>query len=402
MAAMDTACAPAHSPLLAALIEHAQVVRDYWSMETVPRIHVSQITREDFLRDYVANNRPVVLLGAIDHWPAIQQWRDLDAFARAGKGAVTCSITPNGRADAVTSAGDSEVFSKPSNVTMPFADCIDLIRRECTFARDRSPAACVHCVPYLSYQNDSLRQQSPELLSSIGDVLIAGPALASGDTGGRIPRQEPPVQQPSWTWAEAVNLWVGTPRAVSSCHKDHYENLYSVVRGRKVFTLCPPCDVMWLAERVYKGATWRHVRDGGACGCGLAGTVAQAEQADGHGDALPHGWAPCWQLLLDPPDGEGACPTVPWISVDPSLPPPAQGKYPLAKYASPVSVTVEAGETLYLPSLWYHRVAQPGVAHRRGQPDDDVTIAVNAWFNMAFVGQGWANYQLARAIAPLL
>ena len=43
-----------------------------------------------------------------------------------------------------------------------------------------------------------------------------------------------------------------------------------------------------------------------------------------------------------------------------------------------VHVVLEAGETLYLPSLWYHQVSQ---AHRKGDP---YTIAVNSWYDMSF------------------
>lgn len=35
---------------------------------------------------------------------------------------------------------------------------------------------------------------------------------------------------------------MGDGRAVTSLHKDPYENIYSVVRGSKTFTLLPPCD----------------------------------------------------------------------------------------------------------------------------------------------------------------
>jgi hypothetical protein len=94
-------------------------------------------------------------------------------------------------------------------------------------------------------------------------------------------------------------------------------------------------------------------------------------------------------------------------------------KYPLATHASVLNVTLEAGETLYLPSLWYHQVAQPGVVASGHEPgvvasghesgaeshrntDGEVTIAVNAWYNMSFLGQGWAHYQLARSLSLLI
>jgi jumonji domain-containing protein 7 len=36
---------------------------------------------------------------------------------------------------------------------------------------------------------------------------------------------------------DAVNLWMGNELAVSSMHKDHYENLFYVASGEKIFTV---------------------------------------------------------------------------------------------------------------------------------------------------------------------
>ena len=45
---------------------------------------------------------------------------------------------------------------------------------------------------------------------------------------------------------DAVNFWMGDERAVTSMHKDHYENIYCVVRGEKTFTLIPPTDQCYI------------------------------------------------------------------------------------------------------------------------------------------------------------
>lgn len=47
---------------------------------------------------------------------------------------------------------------------------------------------------------------------------------------------------------------------------------------------------------------------------------------------------------------------VPWIPIDPLS--PDLTKYPEFHHANPVTVTVQAGDMLYLPSLWYHHVQQ--------------------------------------------
>lgn len=36
---------------------------------------------------------------------------------------------------------------------------------------------------------------------------------------------------------DAANFWLGDSRVITSFHKDHYENLYIVVKGTKTFTL---------------------------------------------------------------------------------------------------------------------------------------------------------------------
>jgi jumonji domain-containing protein 7 len=59
------------------------------------------------------------------------------------------------------------------------------------------------------------------------------------------------------TWAreafgkppDAINFWMGDARAVTSTHKDPYENIYCVVRGFKDFVVFPPTDLPWLRYR---------------------------------------------------------------------------------------------------------------------------------------------------------
>jgi jumonji domain-containing protein 7 len=50
---------------------------------------------------------------------------------------------------------------------------------------------------------------------------------------------------------------------VSSIHKDHYENLFYVLSGEKVFTICPPFDAPFLREREFDGGAFRQTRGGG-------------------------------------------------------------------------------------------------------------------------------------------
>lgn len=42
--------------------------------------------------------------------------------------------------------------------------------------------------------------------------------------------------------SEAVNVWIGNGASVTSIHSDPYENIYTVIRGEKHFTLFPPTE----------------------------------------------------------------------------------------------------------------------------------------------------------------
>lgn len=46
--------------------------------------------------------------------------------------------------------------------------------------------------------------------------------------------------------------------------------------------------------------------------------------------------------------------------------------------ARPINITVQAGETLYLPAGWWHYVRQAGL-----------TIALNWWYDMELLGMNW-------------
>jgi hypothetical protein len=63
--------------------------------------------------------------------------------------------------------------------------------------------------------------------------------------------------------------------------------------------------------------------------------------------------------------------TIPWICINPLS--PDYASYPLYRNATPVRVRVEAGDALYLPSLWFHHVQQ-----------SHTCIAVNYWYDMQY------------------
>jgi jumonji domain-containing protein 7 len=53
---------------------------------------------------------------------------------------------------------------------------------------------------------------------------------------------------------DAINFWMGDCRAITSMHKDPYENIYCVIAGYKDFILIPPTDVHLIPRESYQSA----------------------------------------------------------------------------------------------------------------------------------------------------
>jgi hypothetical protein len=115
--------------------------------------------------------------------------------------------------------------------------------------------------------------------------------------------------------------------------------MYGVITGEKHFTLLPPADHFYLYEREYPAAIFKEVDE----------------------------W---FEVHLQTPERE-----VPWIPVDPDA--VNRERFPLAAHITPIHAVVKAGDVLYLPALWHHKVAQRTDAQGR-------CIAFNQWYDMQY------------------
>lgn len=285
----------------------------------VERLH-SPPSPVEFLRNYIAPNKPCIISNAIEHWPALSLWSSDDYLCQAlGSAEVSVHLTPNGHADSLVphpADSSSLCFASAHVERMSFPDAFRLIS-------DSGESGNV--VAYAQQQNDCFRSEYA-VLGSDCDAHIdwASEAL------GCLP--------------EAVNLWIGNNRSETSFHKDHYENLYAVVSGEKHFLLLPPTDVHRLYIRPYPVANYSYSKDTGE-----------------------------FNLELEDPVRH-----VPWCSVNPypccENEEKTRNEFPLFfNGPKPFECTVKAGEMLYLPSMWFHYVKQ-----------SPRTIAVNYWYDMQF------------------
>lgn len=306
-----------------------------------------------FAMAHIAANVPLLTANATTHWRAHDAWRANEGVMEDFGGpdaVVEVNATPNGRGDAVhrvekdgwarLGTGTRCETTGRGETRDAFDAFVEPAKREMTIKElfeSLEDGAGTGTAWYLSGQNDNLR--SSEALARAGarndfDVPFARGAFASVGKAGRD------------GLGEAVNLWIGNDASQTSYHQDFYENIYTVVRGTKVFSLRPPCDAFDMrATEAVRG-------------------VFETD------DALS------WRIKLRP----SVEPRVVWsaVDLDPVTGEPIFGDDDALRYRRPrpepcFDVEVRAGETLYIPAMWFHRVRQKGI-----------TIAVNSWFDMHF------------------
>lgn len=134
-------------------------------------------------------------------------------------------------------------------------------------------------------------------------------------------------------------------------HKDHYENIFVQICGAKEFVLLPPVEGPCVNERSVLSATYQPREP--------SLKSSELRKADLH-------------IQIDEPEAYIPLPT--W---DPDRPEENTTEY--SKYARSLSVTVNAGDILYLPALWYHKVKQIA-------GDEGICCSVNYWYDMDFTG----------------
>ncbi|KNZ79808.1 JmjC domain-containing protein E [Termitomyces sp. J132] len=280
-------------------------------------------------------SRPVVIKGL--KVPASTLWSDEYLIDRMGARQISIAVTPNGLADAVTVGPDDQFFFvEPLLDKMTMAEFLSNIS---TNLMSNNEDIC-----YLQSQNGNLYS---------GDDF-AGQGIQSFSEFEPL-RSDVPSEIAFCTEAlgrspDAVNLWIGDGRSVTSIHSDPYENIYTVLRGAKHFTLLPPTEGWCLNECRFPHASYQR--------CSKTG-----------------------KLFVQPSEGVD---NIRWSSVSS---PHITGALP--QEAHPIHITLGPGDTLYLPAGWWHHVRQlPGAT----------TIALNWWYDMEMRGMSWVMLSFLRGI----
>ncbi|KAI9678568.1 MAG: hypothetical protein M1817_005625 [Caeruleum heppii] len=290
-----------------------------------------------FMR-YVALNRPFVVRGGVTSWAASTTW-DVEYLKKAmGHSIINVAVTPHGNADAIviSTDGSHDMFVKPFEVRESFREFLGYIIHQEKMTQTVDPSL----VKYAQSQNNNLPSEyaplAPDVPSSID---FADFALE------RSP--------------DAVNIWIGNSHSVSALHKDNYENIYCQVIGTKTFVLVPPVNVPCIREEAVICATYVKAQ-------GQEETTLQI-QKDIPEEKIPF---PLW----DPDEPSSSSTTA------------------YTPFCKPLRATLQEGDLLYLPALWYHKVSQTCSA-------EGVCCAVNYWYDMDFQGP---LYPLCTLVRDLL
>ncbi|KAI1175481.1 phospholipase A2 [Nemania sp. FL0916] len=296
----------------------------------------------EFMR-YVARNIPFVVRGGAQDWTATRSWDAAYLRSALTGHKVNVAITPFGNADAPTPDGKGHiVFAKPHEEDWDFGEFLEhVIQQEKTASLDgeHRPGAGDDEVWYAQTQNDNLRHEYISLFSQVEEsIAFARIALA----------RDP----------DAINMWIGNSRSVTALHRDNYENIYVQIAGRKHFVLLPPVFQPCVNEQDLQPATYTRGQSGDErAGRGEGRLVLHRdEMIDGYGDEPSQ---------------------VPFATWDPDT--PEVRATPYSHLAEPMRVSLEPGDMLYLPAMWYHKVSQ-------SCSEDGICVAVNYWYDMEFRG----------------
>ncbi|CAN8095637.1 unnamed protein product [Discula destructiva] len=290
----------------------------------------------EFMR-YVARNTPFVVRKGAATWKATKTWNASYLEQFLGDQTVNVAVTPKGNADAPTVLENGElVFAKPWEEDQPFPEFLDYLRRQETdplFPPDSE-------IRYAQTQNDNLRHEYVSLFSQVQqDIPFARIALEKE--------------------ADAINMWIGNSRSVTALHKDNYENIYVQIQGQKHFVLLPPHCHPCVNEKPLRPATY--VRNRGS-------------------NEL--------ELVMDTAEAGREAEPVPFATWDPDRPEENAGFH--SKLVDPVRVTLDKGDMLYLPAMWYHKVSQ-------SCSEEGICVAVNYWYDMEFNGPLYPLTQFVRS-----
>jgi hypothetical protein len=171
-------------------------------MEHMAAQSIDRVSSETFEKEYLEQNRPAIITGALSDWDAIRKW---------SPGYLASAL----RAKHVTVAVSSETqFNYDPN-------------------RDAGEEAARY------------RYTQTDFVSAVSAICEDGPEhyyLMQRSIPDEFPELLQDIRTPTWLDDQrpAINLWFGSAGNVTPLHYDHTNNFFAQVYGRKHLTLFDP------------------------------------------------------------------------------------------------------------------------------------------------------------------
>ncbi|TKY90730.1 hypothetical protein EX895_000728 [Sporisorium graminicola] len=324
---------------------------------------------------------PVLIEGCMNDRPGIANWKDT-SYLEACMGpdrSVAVAITPDGRADDLILHPENggSVFALPMEQSMPFSELLDRLSKQVHGKADT--------IAYLQSQNSNLSVTEYGDLSPLLQDLEMRTGSHKSELESRHRSDLPWATEALAHTPEATNIWIGTSASRTSMHRDYYENLFTVVRGWKEFTVYPPAEACFLCDDE-EYPVYRYVRDPSQQDCDSERLSLQRD-----GESATTRWIP-----IDPTLPKHADRNAPFVHRDLNATSSSSGTTvrqhsPQTKYGyalPPLKIRVHEGETLYLPSGWFHHVAQQQdeqivAVHGQDSIDRGICLCLNWWYEIS-------------------
>lgn len=169
----------------------------------VPRVH--KPSRQEFLDQFYAQNRPVLIEGAMEDWPALKRWTPEYLKRRLGERIVEVQANRN-------TDPEYEISSNKLKKEMKFGDYVDLVE---TIGSTNDY--------YITANNSGKNKDSLKELWE--DIVLFPDYLREDDPKGR------------------GFFWYGPQGTVTPLHHDLTNNFMAQVRGRKLVRLIAPFEL---------------------------------------------------------------------------------------------------------------------------------------------------------------
>ena len=162
-----------------------------------------KLSRDEFLREYYSTNRPVIITGMMEDWPAMRKW-DLDYFVqRFGDRVVEVQM---GRTTGANYETEREKFAKK----IRFGDFVEKVR---TAGQTNDF--------YLTANNSSANRR---ILTELWDDIVQIPEYLNVNKPGGF-------------------FWFGPAGTITPFHHDLTNNFMAQVIGRKRIKIAPSWDL---------------------------------------------------------------------------------------------------------------------------------------------------------------